>query len=297
MAGRTGFPASVTIVLTPGQPEAAPDWFTRAERFGGAKAETRPKLDTTMQFSFASEVRDINARGGQRVAKGEVLMRARDAEIVAALDQQRMVASSDLEVRAAEIGLKLAEFRFNQLRESGNFSQAEFAELEAAAKNAVVQVESAKMGMERQRLALKQLEGQAERYYLTAPFDGIVEEVLVEVGQGVNEQQKVLHIVNIDQLILDPMPSTEETLRLSLTGGSKAWVLLDLPGESPIVEGTVSYVSPVADSVSQTRRVRVEIPNPKGWPAGTQARVRFTPPEGTLANNTSDALKGSGATR
>jgi multidrug efflux pump subunit AcrA (membrane-fusion protein) len=40
------------------------------------------------------------------------------------------------------------------------------------------------------------------------------------------------------------------------------------------------YVSPVADSVSQTRRVRVEIDNPEGWPAGTQARVRFTEPTG-----------------
>jgi hypothetical protein len=45
-----------------------------------------------------------------------------------------------------------------------------------------------------------------------------------------------------------------------------------------LVKGTVLYVSPVADAVSQTRRVRVEIANTENWPAGTQARVRFSEP-------------------
>jgi hypothetical protein len=40
----------------------------------------------------------------------------------------------------------------------------------------------------------------------------------------------------------------------------------------------------VADSVSLTRRVRVEIENPKGWPAGTQAVVRFEKPSGQFAS-------------
>lgn len=287
---------SSVVVVSPGSPSTKTGWLERSERFGGIKAETRPKLDTTMQFSFASEVREINARGGQRVNKGEVLMRARDAEIVAALDQQRLVANSDLEIKAAEIGLEFAEFRFDQLRAGGNYTPAEFEELKSGARNAKVQLDQAKVNLERQKLALKQLEGQAERYYLTAPFDGIVEEVMVEVGQGVNEQQKVMRVVNIDNLILDAMADTEETLQLSLKGGSRAWVLLDLPGQAPIVEGKVDYVSPVADSVSQTRRVRVDIPNPQGWPAGTQARVRFTAPASEVATTTPPS-PGSAASR
>ena len=39
----------------------------------------------------------------------------------------------------------------------------------------------------------------------------------------------------------------------------------------------------MADPVSQTRRVRVEIENPAAWPAGTQARVRLSgPPAGGI---------------
>lgn len=270
-------------------------WDRAAERFGGSKAETRPRLDTTMQFSFATEVREISARGGQRVKEGELLMTARDAEILAALDQQRLVAASDAEVRAAQQRVELAEFRFTQLKASQTYSPTEFEELRIGAETAKVELEQARTNFERQRLSLKQLEGQAERYYLRAPFAGIVEEVLVEIGQGVNEQQKALRLVNTDRLILDAYPGTDETLRLRLDKGGKAWVLLDVEPAGgaagaggteatwPVVEGVIDYVSPVADSVSQTRRVRVEIANAAGWPAGTQARVRFTPPEQTTA--------------
>lgn len=279
-----GRAAAVVITLTPSSGGSQSDgWDTRAERFGGYKAETRPKLDTTMQFSFATEVREVNARGGQRVAKGEVLLKARDAEIVAALEQQRVVAGSDHEIRAAEAALELAEFKFNQLKASKNFSNVEFEELRIGAVSARIQRDQAKINLERQRLALKQLEGQAERYYLVAPFDGIVEEVMVEIGQGVTEQQKALRLVNIDRLILDAYADTNETLALKMNTGGRAWVLVDVPGETAVVEGSIDYVSPVADSVSQTRRVRVEIANPKGWPAGTQARVRFTDPGSAVA--------------
>lgn len=287
--------AEMRKVLTPAAQVHGEDWEQRAERFGGDKAETRPRLDTAMQFSFATEVREINARGGQKVAKGEVLMRARDAEIIAALDQQRLVAESDLEIKGAERALELAEFRFTMLKAGKGFSPAEFEELRVAADTARIQRDVAKLNLERQKLALKQLEGQAERYYLLAPFDGIVEEVMVEIGQGVSEQQKVLRLVNTDKLILDVYADTDQTMRLGLTGGSKAWVLVDVPegmgvgGGGGMVEGVVEYVSPVADSVSKTRRVRVEIANTKAWPAGTQARVRFTAPDAQSADTRSDA--------
>ena len=95
---------------------------------------------------------------------------------------------------------------------------------------------------------------------------------------GCTEQEKVLRMVNTDKLWLDPYAPTYETIRLGLKEGSPAWVLIDMPDAPKLVRGKVLYVSPVADSVSQTRRVRVEIDNPQAWPAGTQAQVRFTEP-------------------
>ncbi len=257
-------------------------WEAIASEFGGYKADTKPRNDVTMKFSFSTEVREINVVGGQRVKRGDVLVRARDAEIKAAVDQQRALAENTLEVQGSEKALELAEFKFNQLKSGKVFSPTEFEQLRIEAETARVQRDQAKKNLEQQGFRLKQLEGQYERYYLEAPFDGVIEEVLVEVGKGVTEQEDVLRLVNTEKLWLDPYADTHETLTLNLREGSPAWVLLDLPGEAKVVRGTVLYVSPVADSVSQTRRVRVEIANVQNWPAGTQARVRFTEPAPTF---------------
>lgn len=264
---------------TPAAPPTNPTWDSFAESFGGSKADTRPSRDVTMQFPSATEVREVNAVGGQRVKKGDVLIRARDTDIIAAIAAQKDLAENDLEIQGAGKQAELARFKFERLKNAKTeFSPTEFEEARIGAEVAAVQADQARKNKQQNVLKLKQLEGQYERYWLEAPFDGIIEEVMVEVGEGVTEQTKVLRMVNIEKLWLDPYAATADTIRLNLKEGSPAWVLVEMPDAPRLVQGKVLYVSPVADSVSQTRRVRVEIDNPQGWPAGTQARVRFTEP-------------------
>lgn len=254
-------------------------WETLASEFGGSKAETRPSRDVIMGFSFPSEIREITVVGGQKVKAGQVMVRARDAEVVAAIQKAELLADNDLEVQGALGSQELAEFRFEQLKKGQSFSPSEFEELRIQAKAAKIQADQAKVNLLQRKHDLTQLQGQYERYRLEAPFDGTIEEVMGEVGQSVTEQSKVLRVVNTEHLWLDAYAQTPQTIDLGIRGGERAWVLMDLPGRARLVEGRVLYISPVADAVSQTRRVRVEIDNPTGLPAGTQARVRLVKPE------------------
>lgn len=265
------------------------EWESISASFGGSKADTKPSRDSTMQFTFSAEVREINAVGGQNVKKGFVLMRARDAELIAAIDRQRDLASNELEIQGTEQQLRNAEFKFNMIEKSGTYAPTEYEDAKNAAVVARIQRDQAKKNKRQQELTLAQAEAQLEKFRLEAPFDGVIEEVMVEIGEGVTEQTKVLRIVNTEKMWLDPYADTRETIRLGLKEGSAAWVLVDMPDAPKLVQGKVLYVSPVADSVSQTRRVRVEIDNPKGWPAGTQARVRFTEPTGEWSKYQSQA--------
>ncbi|HMN42400.1 MAG TPA: efflux RND transporter periplasmic adaptor subunit [Phycisphaerales bacterium] len=260
------------------QAAADPSWDTIAADFGGFKADTRPSRDVTMQFPSATEIREVIAVGGQHVKKGDILIRARDADILAAIAVQRDLAENDNEIEGSAKQAQLAQFKFDRIKGSNTFSPTEFEEARIGMEVARVQHEQAKRNKQQNVLKLKQAEAQYDRYKLDAPFDGIIEEVMVEVGEGVTEQTKVLRLVNIDKLWLDPYADTADTIRLNLKEGSPAWVLVEMPDAPRLVMGKVLYVSPVADSVSQTRRVRVEIENPQAWPAGTQARVRFTDP-------------------
>jgi RND family efflux transporter MFP subunit len=268
--------------VNPGAGTLAPpvDFEALAAKFGGAKADTKASQDTVMAFGIPVQVKDIVVEGGQAVKKGDLLIRARDADQVAIVEGQRIQAASEYEIQAADLAMKLAKLKFERLKESGTFSPAEKDELETQYLTGVAQLEQAKTKHELEKMRLAQAEGQLERYRLEAPFDGIVEEVKVEVGQGVRESDGAIRVVNTAKLRLDAYAPTHETIELAIDKGHKAWVLVDLPGKPRLVEGAVQYISPVADSVSQRRRVRVEVVNTEGWPAGTQAQVRFTDPGG-----------------
>ena len=258
-----------------------PMWRELAARFGGVEPDTQPSRDVVMRFSFPTEIREVLVVGGQPVKRGEVMIRARDAHLKAAVELAKLRAGNELEIRAGESAMELAEFRFSNAEKAkakDAYSAAEFEERRIELQQARIQLEQKKVRLREQQLTLEQAEGQHEQFRLEAPFDGIVEEVLVDVGQGANEQVPAIRVVNTEQLWLDAYPRTFETLELGLKEGSRAWVLLNHPGGPRLAEGKVLYVSPVADSVSQRRRVRVEIQNTAGFPAGTAAMVRFTEP-------------------
>lgn len=255
-------------------------WEQLARSFGGPNctAKIDPCRDVVMRFVFATEVAEVGIKGGDRVTKGQLLARARDADIVAAIEQQKLLGASDLEIQGSKANADLAAFRFEQLKIGKVFTPEDFERAKADATTTRVQYEQAVLNFKTQKTRLDQLLGQYERYRLEAPFDGIVENVMIEVGKGVSENVDALRIVNTDQLWLDAYPDTEQTLRLGLKTGSPAWVLINLPESPVLIEGKVLYVSPAADYVGQTRRVRVEISNTSGLPAGLQGAVRFTSP-------------------
>jgi RND family efflux transporter MFP subunit len=234
-----------------------------------------------MAFTIPVEVRRVLVKGGQAVKKDELLLRARDDEQVAVVEGQRIQAENRNRIMNAELQQELADLQFKRIKEAmdrGGANQVEFDQRRIEASSAAIAVAQEKTNHELEKKRLSQAEGLLARYSLTAPFDAIVEQVSVEEGQGVRESEPVIRLVNIDRLRLEAYAPTQETIRLSLNTGSKVWVLVALPDKPLYVEGKVEYVSPVADSVSQTRRVQVEIENPEGWPAGLQAMVRFTDP-------------------
>lgn len=258
-----------------------PTWDTIAERFGGTKADTRPSRDVPMSFSLPVEVRVVAVKGGQSVKKGDLLIRARDDDQVAVVEGQRLQAANMNRIRNAELQKELADLNFQRIKEAkekGSFSPVEFDQRRIEAAAAAVTLEQEKVTHELEVKRLDQAEGLLARYRLVAQWDGIVEEVRVEEGQGVKDTEPVIRLVNIDNLWIETYAQTEQTIRDSIREGTEAWVLIALPDKPRIVTGKVLYVSPVADSVSQTRRVRVEVKNTEGWPAGTPAMVRFNRP-------------------
>lgn len=270
---------------TTAQPTSTPS----IANFGGEKAFTRPKQDAVMGMSVPTTIREILVKGGDRVKKGQILVRGDDAEELALLKAQKLRAESMLPVDRAEKAVELQRFEYDQLlnlqREGGGSAQ-ELERARLSLEAAKIDFETAKFNQEQEALQISRVEARVDRYRITAPFDGEVDTVFMDPGQSVTDNDKVLRVVEIDPLELDVAPPTAVTLADPVSGrgavrvGQPAWVLMELPGEGRVYVGIVTEVSPVADARSGTRRVRVEVANPEGLVAGLTAWVRFTEPEG-----------------
>lgn len=267
------------------QPSGAP---TIAD-FGGEKAFTRPMQDAVMGMSVPTTIREILVKGGDRVKKGQILVRGDDAEELALLKAQELRAASMLPVDRAQKAVELQKFEYDQLlnleREGGGSAQ-ELERARLSLEAAKIDFETAKFNQEQETIQIDRVNARVDRYRITAPFDGMVDTVFMDLGQSVTDNDKVLRVVEINPLELDVAPPTAVTLADPTSGreavrvGQPAWVLMDLPGEQRVYVGKVTEVSPVADARSGTRRVRVEVANPEGLVAGLTAWVRFTEPQG-----------------
>jgi RND family efflux transporter MFP subunit len=252
--------------------------------FAGVKAVTRPSRDAVMGFALPTEVREILVRGGESVKKGQLLVRGDDAEALAGLELQRLTAGSDFEVRKAEMAAELAELTFRrteQARAGGGATQQELDRDRLTRDAARIDVEFERLRHRQQQIRVRQFEAAVDRLRLTAPFDGQVDQVMVDVGQIVRETERILRIVQVDPVWIDVNAPTEVTVALGIKHGDRAWVLVDLGSRLAVLDARVIEVSPVSDAASRTRRIRVELPNPEGQDRivpGEPAWVRFTPP-------------------
>lgn len=273
-----GAAAGVGAGVQPERYAAAADRQDRDSSFG-VKAVTRPSRDATMGFPFPTAVAEVLVRDGMQVRQGQLLVRADDAEAVAAFAIAQIRAESTLDVELQELALELAEVELKATKtafEGGGGSTIELDRTRLQRDQTQVQLEAARQRDIEADNSLMQLDARVNDHRLAAPFEGIVDVVFVDVGDSVRDTDPVVRVVAVDPLWIDVATPTARTL--DLEPGDPAWVRVRIGDEPRTLPATIVGISPVADSVTGARRVRVEAPNPDGLPAGLTAFVRFDPP-------------------
>lgn len=202
----------------------------------------------TVSAQTSGRVVEVNFDTDDYVTKGSVLIRFRDAEQRAAL-------------KAAQARHSEAEAEFNRTKD--------IYEKQLVAKSAFDRAEAA---FKAARAALEQAQEQIEHTVVRAPYSGIVVKRHIEVGEVANPGQALMTGLSLERLraVADVPQAHIDTLR-SL---SRARVLV--PDGAPGVEGTKLTISPYADAVSHTFKVRVELPpGQHGVYPGMFAKVAF----------------------
>jgi multidrug efflux system membrane fusion protein len=187
----------------------------------------------------------LNVRRGDHVKTGDVIAVLSDEAREAQVAQARALVAQ----RLAELDAK------RRLAESGAVARLDLANIEAQTKAA--------------QATLAAADAEAERGAVVAPWDGVVTDVPVQLGQAMQSGKEVAQIV-----ALTPMLAVVEVAERKLAGvkvGEPAAIRL-VTGTT--AEGKIRFVSKSASATTRTYRVEVEVPNADGAiPDGITAEV------------------------
>lgn len=253
-------------------------WSARS--FGqSVEAITRPNADVTLSFVRAGQVAEVAVKEGDAVKPGDLLARQDDTAEQIQLEQLKAEAEDTVRVEAAEAQLAQKREDLKKLE----WAQKEGAATEWEVAHARLEVRIGELSLRLSRFEhaqagrkFEETKAQVERMRLRSPIAGTVEEVKVEPGESPEPLTPALRIVRTDPLWVEvPVPLA---VAVHVRTGQTAEVAFPVAeGEVPSdpVQGRVVYVAAVADAASETLRVRVEVPNPRGRPAGERVKVRF----------------------
>jgi HlyD family secretion protein len=216
---------------------------------------------------IGGRVVEIRHREGARVKTGEPLVRLGEESLQAKLEQAREgipVAEARLEDACLRRDRARRELdRTKRLAAQNVISEDRLDALQYSFDSARVACESAKAELAQSRANLRAAQSELSKTTITAPFDGIVAEVNVEVGEWVTPSPPLLTSPPVIDLI-DPTSiyisaPMDEVDAGAVRPGLPVKVSVDSrPGES--FPGRVARVAPyVLDTEAQNRTLEIEV--------------------------------------
>jgi len=252
------------------------------------------RTTATLMARIPAPVREVRAVPGDRVRAGQVLIvldgrdlsaQARRARAEGASAEQDVIAAA-AERQAADAALALA--RATHARIAGlqskrsatpqelddatgalRAAEARAAGAEARARAAVSGVEGARAASE----AADTIEGFSR---ITAPFDGVVTEKMVEPGNMAAPGTPLLRVEDTRRFRLDVRVDESRIGRVS--PGTTVAVALEGGSENAarVVDGAIVEIGRAVDADARSFLVKIELPADRGLRSGMFGRARFS---------------------
>jgi len=257
-------PGSMAIMLllgllatgTAAAQQAAPVVVTRAEHHSIIQELTLTgTLTSPRRAELTPEVSgratEVIAEAGDQVQTGNALLQL-DAEL-ARIELRQADAARD----EAEATLQDARRRLHEAEDLAARDSIGQSELEAR-RSEVRQFEAVLARREAERAFRNEL---LDRHRLLAPFDGVIIQRMIDLGERAYTDVPVYELVATERLHLDL--EVPQRFFGSVTTDTKAAIRVDARPDATI-EGRISTVIPVSDSSSRSFRARVELDNRDG---------------------------------
>ena len=225
------------------------------------RGRTQNKRTVDVRAETGGRVVERPVERGDPVAQGDLLCRLH-------------MADRHAQLRQAEAAVEQARLEHEgslRLQQRALQSETAIAQAKARLAAAEAQREAASLDIERTRVL--------------APFAGVVEDVMLEVGDFVQPGAPCTRVVDLDPMLLVGRVSETEVHRFEVGAAASGRLATGAP-----IAGPVSFIGRQADPGTRTYRVEVTLPNPDyALRSGLTAQFEVTFGE-TLVHKVSPAL-------
>lgn len=227
---------------------------------GNIESRTR----TTVSSRIAANIVEIGVQAGQRITKGDLLIRLDDRDVKARVAQAQEVT------RAAEATRDLAAMEVNRL--------TPLVEQRVASVNELDQWRSKLAGANadvlRSREAIKEAEVALSDTLIYAPFDAIVIDRQAEPGDMASPGKALLSIYDPVHLRLDAAVREAYIGRLEQLRNDQRELEVRVDAIGRTLKGTIEQIVPAADLQSRSFTVKVRLADSGELYPGMFGRLR-----------------------
>lgn len=227
-----------------------------------------PLQQATLASTVVGRIQRVLVKEGDVVKAGQVLVELEQELEVLEVERRRLVAENQAEIEIARERAALLEKEWQatvKLREATrSVSQEELDKKQIEYKLARAEIAQLDIREKIEVLEHKIAQAQLDRRLIRAPNDGVVTRVHAQPGEISEVRQPLVAIVNASScyFVVNVEPAVGARLR---TGGPARVAIDTAGGGAPFeVAGTVDSMSPVIDSASGLRRVKILLPNRDG---------------------------------
>ena len=233
--------------------------FTATEEVVGT---VRTRLHATVEAKVAGRIESLGVAPGQTVRQGQLLATLDARETQARLDSAKAVldqAARDLE-------------RVGRLLKDGAATPSELEAVQSRHRMALA--------------AVSEMETILGHARVVAPFDGVITRKAVDIGDLANPGRPLVEIEDPTHLRFEA--DVPEALIDEISSGARLPVRIASRKDS--IEGVVVEMAPVAEAVSRTYRVTLDLPVVPGLRAGQFGRVAVPTGQATVPHVPSSAV-------
>jgi RND family efflux transporter MFP subunit len=243
------------------------------------QAFTLPFKEYKISFPTMGVIKEVKVKEGDAIKKGDMIMKQDDSEEKAELRLLELDVN-DYPIKAAEAKFRAAEAEFQgkeRMKAQGAGSDIEWEHARAERDVAKVQIEASQQELKQKEAKRDKQAIHVNNMTLLAPTDGVVKELLNDVGSNIDPTKPVVTVVENNPLLVEVQVPALASLQVQK--GEKLRISYDKKNWR---EAAVSFLSPQADAGSGMRMIRLELPNPNGEPSGLQVFVEL--PDKLLAS-------------